>query len=413
MPEPESKLTTGVKGLMSNIGTFLGSDAAPVVLGGAAEAVMAGHPDTWQAQLGRLGAGLGQSKIAAKAATRQAEERNSYNKLLAGLLSGTNLTPAGTPGPTSAKMTVDEKGQKVEVTGDNIVDPSAVGTTSAPVTAPATAPTARQRAMANPRLLPFYLAASTGSSGGGGGNLFGLSPEQISEISKTDIAGGELSQRGVGEVFGNMKKMALSDYYDRLGYPTPTATKPAFSPQKINAETKTWFTFDQNMQKSVDTGIKATKAELAANGPTVNWVTEEYVTKEGVRKKGRFANGTLITDLGVVPEATKETERFRKGQRDIGEVQQLIADAGDNANSADIDYFNQFSNGQYVYIEVEEPGALFGTNKKVKRVKIPKGKRAGDVFATARKYGISVADVIESLQSGISKDFLQVQGTRE
>jgi len=256
-------------------------------------------------------------------------------------------------------------------------------------------------------MLPFYLAASAGSSGGGGGDLFGLSPEQTGNITASDIAGGKLSQEGIASVYDNLQAQAQTDLLDRSGYPTPAVTKPikpANLPQKINADTGTWWTFDQNTGKSVDTKIKATKAELAANsGGSTNWSTETFRTKNNEIHRGRFANGKLVTDLGRIGEVTPETERYRKGQRDLGEVETLIKEAGNNANSSDINYFNQFSNGEYVYMEVEEPGALWGTNKSVQRVKIPQGKTAANVFASAKARHISVADVIESLRANRKK----------
>ena len=47
-----------LKALPGKLSTFLGSDAAPVVLGEAAQGIMAGHPNTWQSGLGAVGAGF-------------------------------------------------------------------------------------------------------------------------------------------------------------------------------------------------------------------------------------------------------------------------------------------------------------------------------------------------------------------
>ena len=70
----------GLKALPGRLSDFINSDAAPVVLGGGAQAVMAKDPTSWQYQLGGLGAQLGQSNIAAKAAERQATERQNISR---------------------------------------------------------------------------------------------------------------------------------------------------------------------------------------------------------------------------------------------------------------------------------------------------------------------------------------------
>jgi hypothetical protein len=387
------------EGIKTNVGNFLSSDVAPIWLGGGAQAVMAEHPESWQYQLGGLAGRMAQSKIAAKAATRQATQRDAYNQMLADLLSGKSLTEAGTPGPTSANLAVNPDGtQKISVTGDKIVSPSDVGKAGqegGQRTSRLATPTRAPAPAISRRALPFYLAASTGSSGGGGGSLYGLSPEQITNISRTDIMGGELSQRGVGEIYSNLQKQAYADYLGRL--PAGTTPKPqlSFTDMKIDDKTKTWQFYDRVKGERVDTEIEATEDELSGSAAP-NWSQQEYVTKDGVRRSGIFKDGKLATDLGVVPETTLETDRFRRGQRDLGEVETLIDDAGDDAVASDIDYFNQFSNGQYVYV-------VWGTNREVKRVKIPGGYKASDVYATAQKYGLSVADVIASLEANKPK----------
>ena len=92
--------------LMSNIGQFLNSDAAPVVLGQAAQAAMGGSPEgrqSWQSMLGGVSSGLGQSRIAANAAKRQGTERNQLAKLLTQALSGDmGYTGVNDPGASTS-----------------------------------------------------------------------------------------------------------------------------------------------------------------------------------------------------------------------------------------------------------------------------------------------------------------------
>jgi hypothetical protein len=396
----------------TGVGDFLSSDVAPVALGGAAQAVMADYPTSWQYQLGGLAGKLGQSNIAAKAAQRQAAQRDAYNRMLADLLSGRSLTEAGMPGPTSANLSVSPGGeQKVSVTGDKIVSPESVGKAGqeggqriAPAPAVPARPLVTSTApLSRNRMLPFLLAASAGSSGGGGGNLYGLSPEQITNISRTDILGGELSQRGISDIYSNLQKQAYTDYLDRL--PAGSAVKPqlSFTDMKIDDKTRTWQYYDRVQGKRVDTGIKATEDELAGTRAP-NWMQQEYVTDKGVRRSGIFKDGRLFKDLGVVPEETPETRRTMASAEDLSRWEARIeGKSEDEATPQDIENFNRFSLGQYVYIEKVTPGALWGTNKKIEKVKIPGGYTAADIYATSRKYRISIADVIASLEANKKK----------
>ena len=105
----------------TRVGDFLNSDMLPVALGMGAQGFMAGHPNTWQAGLGRAGVALGQSNIAAKAARRQAEERRSVNQLIADLLAGKGLTAPGYDGPSSINTKTTPEDQTITVKGNNIL----------------------------------------------------------------------------------------------------------------------------------------------------------------------------------------------------------------------------------------------------------------------------------------------------
>jgi len=60
------------------------------------------------------------------------------------------------------------------------------------------------------------MALSGNSSGGANTNLTGLSPEQIVAMTNSNVAGGNLAQNSIQNIFENVSKMAYSDYLDRL-----------------------------------------------------------------------------------------------------------------------------------------------------------------------------------------------------
>ena len=84
-------------------------DALSIALGKAGQAFSAGDPTSWQHQLGGAAAGWGQSKKMAKAAEKQGAERRANWELIKELLAG-GMTPAGTPGVTSTKISGNKAG---------------------------------------------------------------------------------------------------------------------------------------------------------------------------------------------------------------------------------------------------------------------------------------------------------------
>jgi len=83
---------------------FAQSPQMPVLAGQLGAAAMGPNQQSWQAQVGKVGAGWGQSAIAAEAAKKQAEERKAYQDLVVKLLSGVQLTPDGQAGPTNMNV---------------------------------------------------------------------------------------------------------------------------------------------------------------------------------------------------------------------------------------------------------------------------------------------------------------------
>jgi len=219
-----SKSPSGFQNFISGLGNFFTSDMAPVALGMGAQAAMGKHQNTWQAGLGRAAVELQRSKIAAKAATRQAEERRALIRLL----SGQGVTPVDKAGPSKVGLTINpDKTQTIKIDGNKMVDGifggkqidevqniDEVGSKGVPRPVTAPAATTQTRAPSGPgtNTLPFYLAQAVGSSGGTGESLAGLTPEQIGGIARRDMLGGELGNRSVSDIFTNMQKQAYSDY---------------------------------------------------------------------------------------------------------------------------------------------------------------------------------------------------------
>lgn len=218
--------------LPGDLGSFLTSDAAPVALGQAAQAFTAEDPKGWQYNLGGLASALGQSKIASKAANRQASERAQLSKMLTHALSGgMNFTPGGELGATDIKYSAGgaDTPDKVVLTGDGLLgdgrkdnlyqsDKNLRGSETAQSTASPTKPAGNVRPAAPPMtqpqggLTPFSIAQAITGSGGGGGDLYGLNPGQISDISRTDILGQEILNRSAGDIYRNRVNEAQAGY---------------------------------------------------------------------------------------------------------------------------------------------------------------------------------------------------------
>jgi hypothetical protein len=403
------------------------SDFLPVALGMGAQAAMGPHQNEWQALLGRGVMDLQRSNIAAKAAQRQAVERNTLNSYISKLLSGQGLTPQGTQGPTAFNLKTSPEGeQTITVKGDQLmpggpggnVDPrSGLGGATRPSgggidprgivggqgrgTAQGISPPFAPGA--DPRALPFILAQGVRSSAGATGGsanfpaLAGLTPEQIASVTRQDIAGGALTQKSVSDIFTNMQRQALSDYYGRLPQTAGTKTPMSFTGMQINNKTGNWAYFDRVQNKRVDTGIKATEEELGAlkgDGPkefAPNWREAEYI-KNKTRRRGLFKNGRLVTDLGEIAESTVESGRAFGIDKDLAEIEARIE--SDDYVQSDLDNFNKKSEGSYFY----KAGKGFLGGKEAEKVPLPPGVTAADMYETLRvNPTLKVEDVIRIL----------------
>jgi len=394
-----------------SLGKFAQSDAFPVYAGGLAQAMMAPYPNDPKAQIiggaGGLGAVMGQSNIAAKAAKRQADERAMMNKLLVNLLAGKGLTEAGVPGPTSANITTNPDGtQKVTVTGDGLFggwEDASRGGMKAPV-APAPPPSAAMTRGSG--FLPFYLGLSGSSSGGAGQNLFGLTPEQIASVTTQDIQGGQLGNIRAATLFDNLQRQAMADYYNRQ----PNVLKAG--EMQVNDKTGNWSYYDLDTRRMIDTGIKASARPISEPNlkPTVQ--VEDFVDP----RTGKRLRRQIITrpdgsisygDWGLSPEASPETGRQWEVTKDLSEIEARIRSGKDVVRS-DVDTFNKTSESDYVYIPSKEKTWYGGTKEGFTAKSIPQipGRpkiRAKDVYDMAKVRSVDIDDILYTLELEAAK----------
>ena len=88
--------------------------------------------------------------------------------------------------------------------------------------------------------------------------------------------------------------------------------------------------------------------------------------------------------------------------KDVAKAEEMIADNPENpAIAGHIETFNRFSKKPYMYVQMEVPGKLYGTNIELKKIKLPKvaGRQvtAADVSYTAEQEGITPEEVLQQL----------------
>lgn len=145
---------------LANLGQFMVSPQMPVLAGQLGAAAMGPDQRSWQANVGRVASGFGQSAIAAKEAQAQQAKTAAMNqwlmKILPAMMGGVQLTPEGVAGPTDTTAKIGADGTfSVTTKGDTSTKGG-----NAPAGAPAQSqpPQATQPApqqQFNPRLLPF------------------------------------------------------------------------------------------------------------------------------------------------------------------------------------------------------------------------------------------------------------------
>jgi len=174
-----------------NVGSGMDWNALMIALGQAGQAFSAEEPQSWQHQIGKASAGWGQSKKMAKAAEKQGAERRANWELIKDLLAG-GMTPAGTPGVTSTKISGNKAGGLPElsmsITPEQEGYENLFGEAGQPLTlggASPTQPSAQstgqptgQKELAD--ISPF----STSPGRVTAADLLGLTPEQIMAVTQ-------------------------------------------------------------------------------------------------------------------------------------------------------------------------------------------------------------------------------------
>lgn len=234
------------------------------------------------------------------------------------------------------------------------------------------------------------MALSGGGAGGASGNLMGLSPEQINTISKTDILGGELNQRGINSIFDNLKGMALADYYDRLPQKT-TPKGPTVSKMTPGGDGFYYKVMSDGSIEKTDVPVK--KDKTGGSGPkTITpspkpwidpngnaWQVAYMMDEDGNMQRTKL--GPWMEDLGDLTKTDFELQ----------EVEERILSL-EEPTTADINNFNSKSNGNTVYV-MGKKGAVAH--------QLPPGVSAKNVYKAAKARGISIEDAIYTIEQDL------------
>ena len=373
---------------------FLAQESTPVVLGDIAQAIMGEDQNSPAAMLGRVSSNLGKSRIAAKAAQRQAAEREQLNKALMSMLSGQTptITEDGVPGATdvTVKRLPDGKAA-ITVKGD------VPGSTSSGAPAPVAKPQAQTAAPKqgfDRRLLPFFLASLAGSSGGAKGNLTGLSPEQITQITNADLAGGQLTRQNISGIYDNVKSQALADYYGRLPQKAvpkgPTVSKMTPGGDGYYHKVMT----DGTIEK---TNIRVPKTKTTGSGPkTITPSPKPWIDPRGNAWQVAFfmdENGTTHREV-LGPWMQDDTTKTDLEMQEIEDRILLDIEEEREPLSSDINNFNSKSNGNTVYIK---------SGDEVVAQQLPPGVTAQSVYRAAKARKVALEDAVYTIQQDALK----------
>ena len=149
-----------------------------MLLGGMGQAVTAGHPNSWQSQLGGLAAGMGKSGKVAAAGEKVSNQQSDLNDAIAAL--GGGMTPIGMRGMN--KFARDNKGG-FTFSGDYGADTNQglFSTKSELATTNMTPQVSDTNALQN---------FSQGSTGLSAQDLLGLSSQEVNALLTQQLAGG-------------------------------------------------------------------------------------------------------------------------------------------------------------------------------------------------------------------------------
>ena len=107
----------------------------------------------------------------------------------------------------------------------------------------------------------------------------------------------------------------------------------------------------------------------------------------------------INNNLAARRENRLSTEGNIKLHQDAADLESLVAASpNDPGVKGYMDSVNEsFPERNSIWVQVEVPGAVYGTNIKGYNVQLPKGITAAHVMATARKYGIPTSEVLKQM----------------
>jgi hypothetical protein len=153
-----------------------------------------------------------------------------------------------------------------------------------------------------------------------------------------------------------------------VGLQKPSEKKVPTMKKMLNADRiMTWHSYDSNTKSWIDTGKRAEK-------PTK--ITPE---KPSVLERRKIATA-----------------------KDLAKAEEMISDYPDDpAIQGYISLFNEFAEKPYMYLQVEEPGRIWGKSIKLKTIPLPEinGKQvtAKDVTYTAKQEGLTIKEVLRHI----------------
>lgn len=273
------------------------------------------------------------------------------------------------------------------------------------------------------------MGLSGSASGGANTNLTGLSPEQIADISRTNVAGGGLAQNSIQNIFENVQKMAYSDYLDRL--PQDKAFAEKFRTPLEGSDG--WY-YDYNPQtkkwEKTDVPVSKKKLEYGPTGGFPNVPVIVYNPQTQQPEVQSFDKGTgavkPTVPKGQPPPISAEAQRKQaeteaKEDKRVAELDTIIQGLKIDKDSQNkkkfvastqshIDEFNAKASTPYIYSmdEVTTPTlGGFSSKTEIKPVKrdLPPGitasmaTKAYKLFLKSGRTG-EFDDFVYELQQG-------------
>ena len=389
-------------------------DALSIALGKAGQAFSAQEPTSWQHQLGGAAAGWGQSKKMAKAAEKQGAERRANWELIKELLAG-GMTPAGTPGVTSTKISGNKAGGLPElsmsITPEQEGYESLFGEAGQPLTLGNMPSTQPSQPSANKELAdisPF----STSPGSVTAADLLGLTPEQIMAVSQQQADVDKLktgtfleAMQLLGMPFQAAKPTEQFEtlYDDRGRIFTQNLTTGELK-QVSGVPTEAPLTLEQRKElKKIPTDIP--RGDYWKNPATddVKWIDSGTNPPTGYTQRVP-SREREVSDLG------ERTFTFTKERSAVTAAQNIRLNAKKEAIKPDIEFFNRNSDDAAAtgFIWLTEAKKWAPDINEAVEVVLPKDKDGvqvtmADIRAEAAARKISPEEVLKEIYDWIKK----------